>query len=249
MKVIVLAAGFGTRLHPLTRDTAKPLLDVGGRPVLSWLCDRLLAVEGVDEAIVVTNTRFQGQFQVWLEGYGPPLPVRILDDGASRNDQRRGAIGDLALALESIRDEGADLLVAAGDNLVDFDLAPFAARFAALGRTLLLVREHEGRVPPGRYNEVTLGADGTVTGFREKPADPRSPLSALCLYFFPPSIRAALAEYTTQSENHDAPGYFVEWLAARTTLAAERITGEWHDIGDLQTLERARAAFAARREA
>lgn len=242
MKVIVLAAGFATRMYPLTRDRAKPLLDVAGKPVLTRLLDRVLTQEAVDEVLVVTNHRFFEQFERWSESYEARVPVRVLDDGTLDDAGKRGAIADLAFALESIDDLDADLLVVAGDNLIDFDLQPHADRFAELGRPLCLVREIEGVVPPGRYSEVTL--DGTrVVTCREKPAEVRSNLSAICLYFLPAFVRPLLTEYLDSESEHDAPGHFLAWLHDREPLSASRIDGGWHDIGDLETLERARVAF------
>ncbi|MEE8467910.1 MAG: sugar phosphate nucleotidyltransferase [Planctomycetota bacterium] len=244
MKAIVLAAGFATRMYPLTRDRAKPLLDVAGKPVLSRLLDRVLTLDAVDEVLVVTNHRFFDQFELWSEGYLARVPVRVLDDGSLDDAGKRGAIADLAFAVEAIDEVAADLLVVAGDNLIDFDLQPHATRFAELGRPLCLVREIEGIVPPRRFSEVTL--DGTrVLTCREKPAEVRSNLSAICLYFLPASVRPRLAEYLASQSEHDAPGHFIAWLHDREPLAASRIDGGWHDIGDLETLERARTAFGA----
>jgi glucose-1-phosphate thymidylyltransferase len=244
MKAIVLAAGFATRMYPLTRDRAKPLLDVAGKPVLSRLLDRVLTLDSVDEVLVVTNHRFLEQFELWRDGYESRVPVRVLDDGTLDDAGKRGAIADLAFALEAIDDVDADLLVVAGDNLIDFDLQVHADRFVELGRPMCLVREIQGVVPPRRYSEVTLDGARVVT-CREKPAEVRSNLSAICLYFLPAFVRPRLAEYLGDQAEHDAPGHFIAWLHEREPLAASRIDGGWHDIGDLETLERARTAFGA----
>jgi glucose-1-phosphate thymidylyltransferase len=245
MKAIVLAAGFATRMFPLTRDRAKPLLDVGGRPVIDWLASRLEALPAVDELIVVTNDRFHADFEAWAATHDGRVPLRVLNDGTRNDSDKLGAIGDLALAVNSIEDRDAPLVVAAGDNLIHFDLAPFAERFEGESeRPLLLVREIKGEVPPGRYSEVVLDGVGGVASFREKPADPKSPLFAICLYFLPANVRADLDDYLAQDSNHDAPGYWLQWLSGRRSLGAARLAGEWHDIGNLETLERARIAFA-----
>ena len=246
MKVVVLAAGFATRLYPLTRDRAKPLLDVAGQPVLSRLLDRLLIPEVMDEVVVVTNERFVDQFKDWAESYACALPLRVLSDGTDSDETKLGAIADMQLAIESIEDQAADLLVVAGDNLIDFDVTPHVQAYLKSQRPRLLIREIEGVVPPRRYNEVQLGEGGRVTSFREKPEDPQGNLCALCLYLLPGTIRAQLAEYLSQKHNHDAPGYFLEWLHGRLELEADRIDGAFHDIGNLETLESARSAFENR---
>lgn len=247
MKAIVLAAGFATRMYPLTRDRAKPLLDIGGRPVIEWLVRQLVALPEIDEVVVVANGRFHADFEAWAARLDVGVPVRVLNDGALSDDTKLGAIGDLAVAVDALEDRTEPLLVAAGDNLIGFDLAPYAARFAARpDRPLLLVREIEGDIPPNRYNEIVLDEDGGVRSFREKPDDPQSPLASICLYFLPGDVRADLAIYLDEETNHDAPGYLMQWLHRRRPLAAAPLGEGWHDIGNLETLERARRAYAER---
>ena len=122
MRVVLLAAGFATRLHPLTLDRAKPLLEVGGRPVLSWILDRVLQAVTPSRVVLVTNHRFVDDFRAWAAE--APVEVEVLDDGTSTNEDRLGAIGDLALAVEHMGSGDEPVLVVAGDNLVDFDLGP-----------------------------------------------------------------------------------------------------------------------------
>jgi len=248
MKAVLLAAGFATRLHPLTLERAKPLLEVGGRPVLTRLLERVLALPDLDEVTVVANGRFFEQFVAWAGALDLDLPVSLglVDDGAQDDAHRLGAVGDLALALERTADDGAPFFVGAGDNLVEADLAAYARRFGQdPTRPLLIVRSIEGEVPPGRYSEVTLDADGRVASFREKPADPRSPLSAVGLYFLPAAAREWVLSYLAGGGNPDAPGHFLEWLARREELRAAPLEGAWHDIGNLRTLAAARAAYEA----
>ena len=167
MKALLLAAGYATRLYPLTRDRAKPLLEIGGRPMLSHLLDRVVALPGVSEVVVVTNHRFIEKFDAWAGGLASGLAVRILDDGSTSDDDKLGAIGDLSFALDKVGDE-EDLLVVAGDNLLLFDLEPYWQEYRRRGRPLILVRDVDPAVQ-GRYNEVEVSASGRVTRFREKP--------------------------------------------------------------------------------
>jgi glucose-1-phosphate thymidylyltransferase len=134
--------------------------------------------------------------------------------------------------------------VGAGDILVEADLAAYARRFATdPSRPLLIVRRIEGPVPPGRYSEVLLAQDGSVERFREKPADPQSPLSAVGLYFLPAAARGWVRQYLDDGGNPDAPGFFFEWLSRRVRLTAAPLEGTWHDIGNHETLAAARAAY------
>lgn len=245
MRVLVLAAGFATRLYPLTRDRAKPLLDVAGRPVLSHLLDRVLALPGIREVTVVTNARFHRDFQEWARAYDARVPLEVVADGATCDDDKLGALRDLELAWRhgDARWPDEDVLVVAGDNLIGFDLASYAARFAELRRPMLMARRIEGTVPPKRHGEVTIDASGTVTRFREKPADPESDLAAICLYLFPAAIKARLDSYLAEPTNPDAPGHFMAWLAERERMAAFVLEGPYFDIGDRASLDEARRRY------
>lgn len=243
MRVVLLAAGFATRLHPLTLDRAKPLLDVGGRPVLSWILDRVLEGAEPSRVVLVTNHRFVDDFRAWAAE--APVEVEVLDDGTSTNEDRLGAIGDLALAVEHMGPSDEPVLVVAGDNLVDFDLGPGLASFDAAAGPLVFVRRVPEPVPSARYSEVLVEGD-RVTRFREKPEDPESPLSAICLHLYPSDLAEHLAAFRDESPDLDAPGHFLEWLSHRRTLYATPVSGPYHDIGNHQTLAAAREAFADR---
>ena len=121
MRAIILAAGYATRLRPLTDSIPKQLLPVGGRPMLDWVCDRVAEV--TDNVELVTNARFADDFREWAKRRGG---VTVHDDGTVSNEDRLGAIGDIAFVLERIG-AGDDLLVIAGDNLFDFALGDFVA--------------------------------------------------------------------------------------------------------------------------
>jgi len=244
MRAIILAAGYATRMYPLTRKRAKPLLDIGGRPMLSHLVDALLDLEGLREIAVVSNQRFFGQFEEWASDYAGSVPVRLLNDGSLDVDDRLGAIGDLAFAVTEVGDD-EELVVLAGDNLLLFGLSAYQEEFRRRRQTLLLVREEEER-RQGRYNEVEVDAEGKVLRFREKPLDPQTSTVAICLYFFPPGIGELLQRYLREGGNQDAPGYFIEWLVQQTTVTAMAIEGPWFDIGSLESLEAARSALRGR---
>lgn len=242
MKAYVLAAGYATRLHPLTLHTPKPLLEVGGVPILTRIARRLCALEGLSEIVVVGNARFASEFDAWAADLEVRVPLRVLDDGSTSDADRLGAVGDLAFALAEVPVGDEDWVVVAGDNLLEFDLAALRAEFERLRRPLLVLREVED-AGPSRYNEVTLDASGRVTRFREKPPDPQTGLAAIAVYFFTPDVARLLAEHLAAGGETDAPGHFIEWLVGRTEVAGARLAGEWFDIGTPETLEAARARF------
>jgi glucose-1-phosphate thymidylyltransferase len=247
VKIFVLAAGYGTRLYPLTRDRAKPLLEIGGRPVLSRILDRLLELPELSRVIVIGNQRFAEQLKGWASGFACPVPLQVLNDGSTDDQNKLGALGDLAFALDEVPLEGEDWLVVAGDNLIEFDLVQVEAAFRISRGPRVVVRRVERDGSPTAYNEVVLAAGRSgerVARFREKPANPESEWAAIALYLFTPEVEGHLRRYLSEGGNRDAPGHFLAWLTERVPVFASRLRGEWFDIGSLAALERARAHFA-----
>jgi glucose-1-phosphate thymidylyltransferase len=241
LKAYVLAAGYGTRMYPLTRDVPKALLKVGGEPILSHTLRRLQRLDGLSETVVVTNSRFTPRLRAWAETCkGGPLT--IVDDGTTTAETRLGALGDLALALERVPLNGENAVVSASDFLLETDLTEAHRTFRARGRTTLLVRPVEVGGGPSPYNEVTTGEDGRVVAFREKPADPTTGVSAIALYFFLAADLERLDEYLGTG-SPDAPGHFIAWLVERVECGAVPLTGGWHDVGSMEGLEAARRRF------
>ena len=243
MKAYLLAAGYATRMYPLTRDRPKPLLEVAGAPILSHVVRGVLRLEGISEVLVIANDRFAQQFASWAEGLDAGVPIRVLNDGTTSDDDKLGALGDLAFALDSVAPGAEPWLVAAGDNLLGFPLRSLQRVFEADPVCPLLSVREVVRDGPSRYNEVIVDESGRVADFREKPDDPVSELAAIALYFFPPEIAGKLAAYLDGGGNPDAPGHFIAWLVDQVAVRATRLPGAWFDIGSLEGLARARAHY------
>jgi glucose-1-phosphate thymidylyltransferase len=244
VKAVVLAAGYATRLYPLTLDRPKALLPVGGKPMLEHLLERLDGVEGLDEIHVVTNSKFAAAFREWAEGYGEG-GVRILDDGTSDEETKLGAIGDLELVIRSAELDD-DLLVLAGDNLFSESLAPFAEFGQSKGAPALGVYDVGDLEAIRRYNAIVLDDEDRVRFFEEKPERPTSTLTGIALYFYPRSALGLVGEYLAEGNNPDQPGWLVQWLYPRTDVYAWRVPGRWYDVGSQETLAEADRAFAPR---
>jgi glucose-1-phosphate thymidylyltransferase len=243
MKCVLLVAGYATRLYPLTRSLPKPLLEVGGRPILDWILEKALKVELLDEIILVSNSRFLGAFEGYLEKRKLPLRASCLDDGTTDNEHRLGAIADLALAIER-RGLEDDILVLAGDNLFDFELSDFAAFFAAKGADCITTHALDDLEALRRTGVIELGADGRVLSFEEKPREPRSRFAAPPFYLYRRETLPLLREYLATGGNPDAPGNFLPWLLARKPVYAYRFEGRRYDIGTIESYEEVRALFA-----
>jgi glucose-1-phosphate thymidylyltransferase len=243
VKAYLLAAGYATRMYPLTRDRPKPLLEVAGAPILSHILAGVLALDDLSEVVVIANDRFAPQFEDWADALETDVPVRVLNDGTQRDESRLGAIGDLAFALERVPVKGEDWLVAAGDNLLSFPILALQRVFQERPSSPLLGVRRVERRGPSSYNEVVLDSGGRVALFREKPPDPVSELAAIALYFFPPEVADRLAAYLAAGGNRDAPGHFIAWLVDRLPVRATPIPGAWFDIGSLDGLEEARRSY------
>jgi glucose-1-phosphate thymidylyltransferase len=246
MMAVLLCAGFATRLHPITRDFPKPLLEVRGRPLLEDLVEQLLATGRVEKLVVVSNARFAERFRTWREALAarhPWLETEVIDDGALSDAQRLGAVRDLALALEG-RTISEGVIVAAGDNLFRFPVDEFLDDYATRPRNLILVHRETDPERLRRSGVSELGPEGRVLRFVEKPAQPPSPFSCPPLYILEPRALARLAEFLREAPEADAPGTLIAWLATREPVFAHEMRGRRLDVGDVESYRRAEAWLA-----
>ena len=245
MKLIILAAGYATRLYPLTREQPKHLLDVAGRPVLEHVLDRLAPIDEIDGSYLVTNAKFAGRFREWAAAYRGPLGPEVVDDGTTSEDDRLGAIGDLGLVLrEASLDD--DVIVAAGDNLFTDSLKGFGETAGERQAPLLAVYDVGDLDAIRKYNAIEIDGDRRITYFEEKPQSPRSTLTGIALYFYPRGCLPLVHEYLEAGNNPDQPGRLVEWLYPRRAVYVWDVPGEWVDIGSPETLAEADRLFSAR---
>ena len=234
MKAVVLAAGYATRLYPLTETIAKPLLPVGGRPMLDHLLDRIREVGEIDAVHVVTNAKFAAAFAAWAAAR-PDVVVH--DDGTTSEDDRLGAIGDVAFVIDAAGLDGEELLVVAGDNLFDFSLAEYVAWWRTKGEASAVALHDVGDLELAtRYGIVALGAGERVESFEEKPAEPSSTLAATATDLYHRAHVPLVRRYLAEGNSPDQPGRFIAWLAEREPVYGYRFAGDWRDIGDARQL-------------
>ena len=245
MKAVILAAGYATRLYPLTKDKPKCLLTVGGKTLLDSLCEKLEKIEAIDEIIIVTNARFHRLLKDWAKRASRRRPIDILNDGTVSNETRLGAIGDFGLALE-IKKIQSDTLLLAGDNLFDQDLKAFA-QFAGANRQAISIGVYDIGDPSKaakKFGVIEIEKSGKVASIEEKPEHPQSSLIGMGVYFFPKHTLPLVTEYLHGPRAQDAPGHYIRWLFEKGALIfAFVFSGMWYDIGDLKALEEANAHF------
>ena len=234
MKAIVLAAGYATRLYPLTETIAKPLLPLAGRPMLDYLLERIREARDVDSVHVVTNHKFARAFVEWASTRDG---VVVHDDGTTSEDDRLGAIGDIAFVVRTAHLENEDLLVIAGDNLFDYSLADFAAFWRGKGEASAVVLYDVGDLElVKKYASVDLDGTDRLTAFTEKPEQPRSTLVATAAYIYHREHVPLLERYLAEGNAPDQPGRFLAWLVPRVPVYGYTAAGEWRDIGDASQL-------------
>ena len=222
MKALILAAGYATRLRPLTDSIPKQLLPVGGRPMVDWILDRI-GETSADEVHLVTNARFAADFERWAEG----KDVRVHNDGTISNEDRLGAIGDIEfVGLDD------DLLVVAGDNLFEYSLADYESYWREKGGSCVAVLDVGDPELAKKYGIVEVDEDDRVIGFVEKPEHPPTTLCATATYLYTREHAGEVRTYLAEGNPPDQPGNYVAWLHTRAPMYAYRFEGEWFDIGD-----------------
>jgi glucose-1-phosphate thymidylyltransferase len=246
MKVIILAAGYATRLYPLTLTQPKPLLPVAGKPMIEHVLDNLAPINGIDRVYVVTNAKFAGHFQNWSENYRATkskLNFTVVNDGTTDDKNKLGAIGDVHYVIQS-QNVDDDLIVVAGDNLFSEKLAEFGKFCREKNAPVLALYDVGNLEEIKKYNSISTDAGGRITFFEEKPKNPTSTLTGIALYFYPKSAIALIKQYVAEGNNPDQPGRLVQWLYPRTPVFTWRVPGIWFDIGAKETLEEANKIFS-----
>ncbi len=252
MKALIIAAGYATRLYPLTKNFPKPLLEVGDKTILDHLVDQIRTVPEIEHVLLITNHRFVDHFRRWTAHKATTarrsgrahtgLRVDIIDDGTTSNDDRLGAVGDIQYAIAH-HDIADDLLVCAADNILQFPLERFVRAYRANPVSHIFVRAIEDVEDRKQHGIVTLNADNRVLEFEEKPENPKSKWAVPAFYIYPAAILPRISEYLNAGGTSDAPGHFVEWLCKVEPVYAYKIEGTVLDIGNHELLAEARDAF------
>ncbi len=245
MKVLILAAGYGTRLYPIVRDTPKPLLEIQGSPLINYLVEKVKDIAGLSEILVVTNDKFFNDFTVWSKGFsGLKAKVTIVNDGTKTPEDRLGSIGDIDFVLKN-QHINEDLFVLGGDNLFDYGLGDFVkfAQAQVPNVSIGLYDIHDQNAAT-RFGVVELCAESRkVLSFEEKPATPRSTLIAMCSYYFPKESLGLLHEYLNETHKADKAGEYIHWLVEKKEVYGFEFEGSWYDIGSVESLQEAQEKF------
>lgn len=238
MHAIILAAGYATRLYPLTKDKPKPLLDVAGKPIIEHIIRKLEQIEAVDRIYVVTNARFEQHFREWLKNFLTSKPIEIINDGTTSNEGRLGALGNIH-SLINEKNLNDDIIVVAGDNLFELSLADVHNFFKKRKSNVIVLHDVQDLDLAKQYGIVEVDSNKLVVNFVEKPINPKSTLASTGIYIFPKKTIELIKKYIAQGNNPDKTGNFIEWLHKREKVHSYVTEKKWYDIGSPEQLEKA----------
>jgi len=240
MKCLVLAAGYATRLYPLTENVPKPLLQVGNKAILDWLIDDIAGTGKVDEFVVISNHKFAHHFENWAKT--KCCKIIVVDDGTSTNETRLGAVRDIQFAVDKLQLED-DMLVIAGDNILDFSFAEFIAFAKEKGTSCVMCHEELVLEKQQKTAIITKDEKDLITSYEEKPKEPKGTLAVPPFYFYRAEDVKRIPEALEQGCNADAPGSFAAWLSKKVAVHAWEMSGKRYDIGDLKSYEAVKKVF------
>ncbi len=239
LRVLILAAGYGTRLYPITKDTPKPLLLVEDRPIIDHLLDKIASSGCIKEVFVVTNDKFYSNFCAWRDiakEEFEKLSIKIINDGSTSVQDRLGAMGDISFVAREnhLKD---DILVVGGDNLFDQGLEEYIKfSLSDKHKATLGLFDIKNKRKASNFGVVRLDKDMKVISFEEKPKNPNSSLIAMCLYYFSSEIFSLIFRYLEETGKHDTTGDFINWLHNRVEVFGFTFKGRWDDIGHIDSL-------------
>ena len=240
MKCLILAAGYATRLYPLTENFPKPLLKVGDKTILDWLIDDINCMGLVDEYVVISNHKYAHHFETWAKTR--QQRITVVDDGTDSNETRLGAVRDIQFAIDSLQLDD-DMLVIAGDNLLDFSLTKFIA-YAKEKNASCLMRFFEGnRERLKKCGNAVVDQEDRVLSMVEKPQDPPSNWCCTPFYFYTKQDAKLVIKGLEAGCGIDAPGSFMAWLCGQTPVYAMEMPGKRYDIGNLESYEQVQKQY------
>ena len=242
MKCLILAAGYATRLYPLTENFPKPLLEIKGKSIIDWLVDDISESNTINEFIIVSNHRFTNFFENWKNNKKFNTKITIIDDGTTNNENRLGAVVDIELAISKLN-IAEDLMVIAGDNVLDFSLCKFIEYFKTKKATCVMRYYEEDLNKVKKSASLVVDKNDKVLEMLEKPENPTSHYWCPPFYIYEKNDVKMVNKALASGSKKDAPGSFINWLYDKSDVYAFLMPGSRYDIGDLKSYENAKVNY------
>ena len=243
MKALILAAGYATRLYPLTLNQPKPLLKIGSKPLIDYSVEKLEEIKEIDTIYIITNNKFYSHFLEWAKNSKSNIPIKIINDQTLTNEDRLGAVGDMAFAVEKENIDD-DLFVLAGDNLFGFSLKGMSDMMKQKNSSIVAGRKATKQEIAGKYGNIILDSNNKIIGFEEKPENPKSDIASTALYIFNRQALAKLKQCIEEQGKPDNSGDFIRYLSENTDVHSFIFSEGWFDIGGKEELEEANKVYS-----
>ena len=245
MKCLILAAGYATRLYPITENFPKPLLEVKGKAILDWLVDDIDEAGLVDEFVVISNHKFAHHFDAWAKTKSQKITV--VDDGTDTNETRLGAVKDIQYAIDQLSIDD-DMLVIAGDNVLDFSLTRFIG-YAKEKNASCIMRYYEPNEQKLlKCGVVTIDENDKITEMTEKSPTPATHWCTPPFYYYTKEDARLIGRGIEAGCGVDAPGSYIAWLCKQTDVYAMEMPGKRYDIGNLESYEQVKKDYCGVKE-
>lgn len=242
MKAIILAAGYATRLYPLTLNMPKALLPINNKPIINYIVDQINTLDAVDYIYVVTNAKFAQNFFNWQISINSQIPVKVINDGTTQDGDKKGAIGDIQFVIdhEKIND---DLIIIAGDNFFTFQLKDYYKFAMACQKDCACAKEFNDKNLLNQFAIALTDENNKLIDLEEKPQVPKSNLVVYANYIYRKQTLPLIKKYLQDGNIPDAPGFFLQWLYKRQDVYIYKIIGECYDIGTPKAYEDVQKKF------
>ena len=240
MKCLILAAGYATRLYPLTENFPKPLLEVKGKTILDWLVDDVDTLGEVDEYVVISNHKYAHHFEAWAKS--KEQRITVVDDGTVSNENRLGAVKDIQYAIDTLCIDD-DMLVIAGDNVLDFSLTKFI-EYAKKKQTSCIMRYYEPDFQRLlKCGVVTIDENDRILNMTEKSPTPATHWCCPPFYYYTKEDARLVSVGIANGCGTDAPGNYMAWLSEQVLVHAMQMPGRRFDIGDVASYEKVKREY------
>jgi dTDP-glucose pyrophosphorylase len=243
VKAIILAAGYATRLYPLTLNRPKALLPINNKPIINYIVEQINTLPNIDYVYVVTNDKFVKNFSDWAISLESKIPVKIINDATTNEDNRKGAIGDIQFVIEREKIDD-DLIIIAGDNFFTFSLKDYYDFAIKIGKDCACAKEFDDNSMLNQFAIALIDESGKLIDLEEKPQNPKSNLVVYANYIYKKNTLPLIKKYLQEGNVPDAPGFFLQWLYKKQDVYVYKINGECFDIGTPKSYEEVQKKFS-----